>query len=54
MDAKTAKALEQFKNLIVDAMYKEYLLSGAGLKMTRIKKETKPGMVRRLFSRENI
>ena len=54
MDAKTAEALEYFKNIIVDAAYEEYLKSGAGLKLTRSKKETKPGMIRRLFSRENI
>ena len=38
MDKKTAEALEQFKNLIVDAAYEDYLKSGAGLRLTRSKK----------------
>lgn len=38
MDAKTAKALERFKNIVVDAAYEDYLKSGAGLRLTRSKK----------------
>ena len=41
MDNKTAEALEQFKNIVVDAAYEEYMLSGAGLRLTRTKKEGK-------------
>lgn len=42
MDAETAEALEYFKNIIVDAAYEECILSGAGLRLTRSKKETTP------------
>ena len=41
MNGKTAEALEQFKNIVVDATYDEYMLSGAGLKLTRAEKEIK-------------
>ena len=47
MDAKTAASLERFKNLIADAAYEEYMLSGAGLRMTRSKQGKKAGVLRR-------